>query len=104
MELGSQFQASQLPYARGQLQGMLEAMRELSGGVSQHYEHGGEPVPERIAKHIEDTEAMVAKAEGAQDKCIFLRGRLWGFGREMGRAAWQDGYEAGQRNTETSRG
>jgi hypothetical protein len=78
-------------YAQGRLNGLQEATQQLSGGVSSHYEHEDKPLPERLAKRIDDDKAAVTHAKGAQEKGRVLSQRLWGLGHELGMAAWQDG-------------
>jgi hypothetical protein len=87
-------------FARGRLQGIEEAIYELARGVSAHYEQEGEPIPERVGKCIDEMKARVAKAGGAQAKCHAFKVHFWDLGNVMGEAAWQNGFEAGQRFTD----
>jgi hypothetical protein len=87
-------------FARGRLQGMRGAMYEITRGVSSHYEHEGKDIPERVAKCVDETKNMVGKAKTVQQKCEAYRINFWSLGNVMGEAAWQDGFEEGQRFTD----
>jgi hypothetical protein len=77
---------------------MREALHGLIRGVSTHYEHEGEPIPERVGKCIDDMKAQVSRVRGAREKCQTFSLHFWELGNEMGNAAWQDGFEAGPRD------
>jgi hypothetical protein len=84
-------------FACGRLRGIGEATYELTGGVSAHYEHNGKPIPKRVAKCVHDVKGRVSKASGTKEKCHAYRIGLRDLGHAMGEAAWQDGFEVGQR-------
>ena len=48
-------------FDKGRLQGMEEAIREISRGISSHYELEGQGVPERVAKAVKGIRAASEK-------------------------------------------
>jgi hypothetical protein len=83
-------------FAWGWLQGAKEATHELTRGVSTHYEHEGEPIPERVGNYIDEMKARLRKATGTPAKCDVHRAYFWGLGNVTGEAAWHSGFEAGR--------
>jgi hypothetical protein len=47
----------------GQLQGFREAIDGLTRGVSLHYEHDGEPIPDEVAKVCRQNESRRCKSQ-----------------------------------------
>ena len=87
-------------YMRGRLRGIRETMHGISRGVSNQYEHEQKEIPESAAGAMDQMKASVAQATGAVAKCQAYRNYMWQLGNEMGRAAWQHGFEQGQRFTD----
>jgi hypothetical protein len=84
-------------YAQGQLAGTRKAVYEMTRGISTHYEHDDQPLPERVAKCVDEMNASITRAPNAREKCHAYQNHFWGLGNVMGEAAWQDGFEAGHR-------
>ncbi len=89
---------------KARLQGAREAADSLVRGVSRHYEHGDKEIPPALAKVIDDMKARVSEMNTVRQQCEIYLGHLRGLGDEMGKAAWQDGFEVGQRWTDPQKG
>jgi hypothetical protein len=85
-------------FAKGRLQGMEEATREISRGISSHYELEGQAVPERVAKAVKGIRAASEKRwknrKGSTDP---FHAQLWVVGDAIGEACWLKGHAAGIR-------
>jgi hypothetical protein len=77
---------------------MEEATREISRGISSHYELEGQVVPERVAKAVKEVEAVSGKrrkkGNGSTDP---YHAQLWIVGDAIGEACWLKGHAAGIR-------
>jgi hypothetical protein len=85
-------------FDKGRLQGMEEATREISRGISSHYELEGQVVPERVAKAVKAVKAVSGKrrkkSKGSSDP---YHAQLWIVGDAIGEACWLKGHTAGIR-------
>jgi hypothetical protein len=85
-------------FEKGRLQGMEEATRELSRGISAHYETEGQAVPENVAKALKAFDAVSRKRrkqrKGSTDP---YHAQLWTVGDAIGEACWLKGHAAGIR-------
>ncbi len=85
-------------FDKGRLRGMEESLREISRGISSHYEFEGQVVPERAAKAIKALEAIPGKrrktGKGSTDP---YHAQLWILGDAIGEACWLKGHAAGIR-------
>src|ERR1700730_4127373 len=92
-------------FEKGRLHGMEEATREISRGISSHYELEGGVVPERVAKAVKAVKAVSGKrrkkAKGSTDP---YHAQLWIVGDEIGEACWQKGHAAGIRRKAPAEG
>ena len=74
------FSSARSYFEKGRLQGMEEATRELSRGISSHYELEGQAVPESVAKAIKAFNAVSGKRwkkrKGSTDPYHARFGRL----------------------------
>jgi len=77
---------------------MEEATREISRGISSHYELEGQGVPERVAKAVKEVKAVFGgrqkKGNGSTDP---YHAQLWIIGDAIGEACWLKGHAAGIR-------
>jgi hypothetical protein len=77
---------------------MEEATREISRGISSHYELEGQVVPERVAKAVKAVKAVSGKrrkkSKGSSDP---YHAQLWIVGDAIGEACWLKGHTAGIR-------
>lgn len=77
---------------------MEEATREISRGISSHYELEGQGVPERVAKAVKGIRAAAGKrwkkGKGSTDP---HHAQLWVVGDAIGEACWLKGHAAGIR-------
>jgi hypothetical protein len=85
-------------FEKGRLRGLEEATREISRGISLHYELEGQVAPERVAKAVEALKAVTGKpgkmSNGSTDQ---YHAQLWIVGDAIGEACWQKGHAAGVR-------
>src|ERR1700738_1977418 len=85
-------------FEKGRLRGMEEATREISRGISSHYELEGQVVPERVAKAVKEVEAVSGKrrkkGNGSTDP---YHAQLWIVGDAISEACWLKGHAAGIR-------
>jgi hypothetical protein len=85
-------------FDKGRLQGMEEATREITRGISSHYELEGQGVPERVAKAVKGIRAAAGKrwkkGKGSTDP---YHAQLWVVGDAIGEACWLKGHAAGIR-------
>src|SRR6267378_563250 len=92
-------------FDKGRLQGMEEAMREISRGISSHYELEGQVAPERVAKAVKALKAASGKrwkkGKGATDP---YHAQLWIVGDAIGEACWLKGHAAGIRRKAPAEG
>ena len=92
-------------FEKGRLHGMEEATREISRGISSHYEIEGQVVPERVAKAVKAVKAVSRKrwkkAKGSTDP---YHARLWVVGDAIGEACWLKGHAAGIRRKAPAEG
>jgi hypothetical protein len=92
-------------FDKGRLQGMEEAMREISRGISSHYELEGQVAPERVAKAVKALKAASGKrwkkGKGATDP---YHAQLWIVGDAIGEACWLKGHAAGIRRKAPAQG
>jgi hypothetical protein len=93
-------------FDKGRLRGVEEAMREISRGISLHYELEGQVVPERVAKAVKALKAVAAKprkkkGSGSRDP---FHAQLWIVGDAIGEACWLKGHAAGVRRKAPSEG
>jgi hypothetical protein len=94
----SAFSSARSYFAKGRARGMEEATREFARGLSSHYEHGKDAVPERVALalnglEIASREASISSRRLA-DPC---HAQLWILGDAIGEACWLNGHGAGMR-------
>ena len=92
-------------FDKGRLRGMEEATREISRGVSSHYELEGQLIPERVVKAVKDVKAISGKprrkGKGSTDPC---HAQLWIVGDAIGEACWLKGHAAGIRRKAPAEG
>jgi hypothetical protein len=93
------FQLQRYLYHRGRLRGIQDTLFEITRGISHHYEVEGQPIPQEVAKAVDDMKARVKKAE-IFEKCKAYTIHMWHMGNAMGAATSQAGFEAGQRSTD----
>ena len=91
-------------YMRGRLRGIRETVHGILRGVSNQYEYEQKEIPESVAGAIDHMQASVARATGAVAKCQAYRNHMWQISNELKRAAWQHGFEHGQRLTDPGDG
>jgi hypothetical protein len=92
-------------FGKGRLRGLEEATREISRGISSHYELEGQVIPERVAKAIRALKAVAAKprqmGNGSTDP---YHAQLWIVGDAIGEACWLKGHAAGIRRKAPAEG
>jgi hypothetical protein len=92
-------------FEKGRLQGMEDATREISRGISSHYELEGQVVPERVAKAVKAVKAVSGKRrkrdKGSTDP---YHAQLWIVGDAIGEACWLKGHAAGLRRKAPAEG
>lgn len=92
-------------FDKGRLRGMEESLREISRGISSHYELEGHAVPERAAKAVKALEAISGKrrktGKGSTDP---YHAQLWIVGDAIGEACWLKGHAAGIRRKAPAQG
>jgi hypothetical protein len=92
-------------FGKGRLRGLEEATREISRGISSHYELEGRVIPERVAKAIRALKAVAAKPRqigiGSTDP---YHAQLWIVGDAIGEACWLKGHAAGIRRKAPAEG
>jgi hypothetical protein len=92
-------------FGKGRLRGLEEATREISRGISSHYELEGQVIPERVAKAIKALKAVAAKprqmGNGSTDP---YHAQLWIVGDAIGEACWLKGHAAGIRRKAPAEG
>jgi hypothetical protein len=92
-------------FEKGRLQGMAEASREISRGISSHYELEGRAVPESVAKALKAFNAVSRKRwnkrKGSTDP---YHAQLWTVGDAIGEACWLKGHAAGIRRKAPAEG
>jgi hypothetical protein len=96
--VGAGFSCAKSYFEKGRLQGMQEATREISRGISSHYELEGQAVPENVAKALKAFNGVSGtrwnKRQGSTDP---YHARLWTVGDAIGEACWMKGHAAGIR-------
>ena len=99
------FSSARSYFEKGRLQGMEEATRELSRGISSHCELEGQAVPESVAKALKGFNAVAAKRwkkrKGSTDP---YHAQLWTVGDAIGEACWMKGHSAGIRRKAPAEG
>ena len=90
--------ATSVIYARGRLQGLREAMREMASGVGSTYQSVEMPLPDNVKSALRTIQREVARASGAPQKADALARTLRRLGKEMGTAARLTGYESGHKD------
>jgi hypothetical protein len=92
-------------FGKGRLRGLEEATREISRGISSHYELEGQVIPERVEKAIRALKAVAAKPRqigiGSTDP---YHAQLWIVGDAIGEACWLKGHAAGIRRKAPAEG
>jgi hypothetical protein len=92
-------------FDKGRLQGVEEATREISRGISSHYELEGQGIPERVAKAVKTLKAVAGKprkkGNGSTDP---YHAQLWVVGDAIGEACWLKGHAAGIRRRAPAEG
>ena len=92
-------------FEKGRLRGFEEATREISRGISSHYELEGQFIPERIAKATKALKEVAAKhrkkGNGSTDP---YHAQLWIVGDAIGEACWLKGHAAGIRRKAPAEG
>jgi hypothetical protein len=92
-------------FCKGRLRGLEEATREISRGISSHYELEGQVIPERVEKAIRALKAVAAKPRqigiGSTDP---YHAQLWIVGDAIGEACWLKGHAAGIRRKAPAEG
>jgi hypothetical protein len=92
-------------FDKGRRQGMEEAIREITRGISSHYELEGQAVPERVEKAVKAVKAVFGKrrkkGEGSTDP---YHAQLWIVGDAIGEACWLKGHAAGIRRKAPAEG
>jgi hypothetical protein len=83
---------------------MEEATREISRGISSHYELEGE-VPERVAKAVKAVKAVSGKRrKKGKESTDPYHAQLWIVGDAIGEACWLKGHAAGIRRKAPAEG
>jgi hypothetical protein len=99
------FSCAKSYFEKGRLLGMEEATREISRGISSHYELEGQAVPENVAKALKAFNAVSGKRwkkrKGSTDP---YHARLWTVGDAIGEACWMKGHAAGIRRKAPAEG
>ena len=99
------FSSARSYFEKGRLQGMEEATRELSRGISSHCELEGQAVPESVAKALKGFNVVAAKRwkkrKGSTDP---YHAQLWTVGDAIGEACWMKGHSAGIRRKAPAEG
>jgi hypothetical protein len=92
-------------FDKGRRRGMEEAMREITRGISSHYEVEANVVPERVAKAVKAFKAVSwndrKKSNGPADRHF---AQLWIVGDAIGEACWLKGHAAGIRRKAPAEG
>jgi hypothetical protein len=92
-------------FYKGRLRGVEEATREISRGISSHYELKGQVIPERVEKAVKALKAIAAsprkRGYGSTDPC---HAQLWIVGDAIGEACWLKGHAAGIRRKAPAEG
>jgi hypothetical protein len=92
-------------FEKGRLRGLEQATREISRGISSHYELEGQVIPERVAKAVKAFEAVAVrprkKDNGSTDP---YHAQLWIVGDAIGEACWLKGHAAGIKRTAPAEG
>jgi len=84
-------------FVKGRRQGMEEAIREISRGISSHYELEGQGVPERVAKALKGAKAAFGNRWKKGNGSTPYHAQLWIVGDAIGEACWLKGHAAGIR-------
>jgi len=97
------FSCARSYFEKGRLQGMDQATRELTRGISAHYELDGKVVPERVATALKAFCAVSGKSRkwGSTDP---YHAQLWVVGDAIGEACWLKGHGAGMRRKAPAEG
>jgi hypothetical protein len=91
-------------FDKGRLKGMEDATREISRGISSHYELEGE-VPERVAKAVKAVKAVSGKRrKKGKESTDPYHAQLWIVGDAIGEACWLKGHAAGIRRKAPAEG
>jgi hypothetical protein len=97
------FSCARSYFEKGRLQGMDQATRELTRGISAHYELDGKVVPEGVATALKAFCAVSGKSRkrGSTDP---YHAQLWIVGDAIGEACWLKGHGAGMRRKAPAEG
>jgi hypothetical protein len=91
-------------FGKGRLRGLEEATREISRGISSHYELEAQVIPERVAKAIRALKAVAAKPRQMGNGTDPYHAQLWIVGDAIGEACWLNGHAAGIRRKAPAEG
>jgi hypothetical protein len=97
------FSCARSYFEKGRLQGMEEAARELTKGISTHYELDGQGTPARVATALKALNSVSGKhrKKGSTDP---YHAQLWIVGDAIGEAIWVKGHAAGVRRKAPAEG
>jgi hypothetical protein len=92
-------------FDKGRLRGVEEATREISRGISSHYELEGQVIPERVASAVKALKAVAAKPrKKSYESTDPYHAQLWIVGDAIGEACWLKGHAAGIRRKAPAEG
>jgi hypothetical protein len=91
-------------FDKGRLKGREEAIREISRGISSHYELDEGEVPERVAKAVKAVKAVSGKRRKKGEGSTDPHAQLWIVGDAIGEACWLKGHAAGIRRKAPAEG
>jgi hypothetical protein len=93
-------------FDKGRLKGMEEATREIARGVSSHYEHEGQGVPEQVTRAVNaiGKAACGKRRKAAKGSTDPFHAQLWIVGDAIGEACWLKGHAAGIRRKAPAEG
>ena len=97
------FSCARSYFEKGRLQGMEEATRELTRGISAHYELDGQVVPESVATALKAFSAVSGKHRKKRSTDPY-HAQLWIVGDAIGEACWMKGHGAGMRRKAPAEG
>ena len=94
------FSCARSYFEKGRLQGMEEATRELTRGISAHCELDGQVVSERLAIAFSAVSGKHRKKRSTDP----YHAQLWIVGDAIGEACWMKGHGAGMRRKAPAEG
>jgi hypothetical protein len=97
------FSCARSYFEKGRLQGMEEATRELTRGITSHYELEDRVAPERLATALKAFKAISEKHWKKRSTDPY-HAQLWVVGDAIGEACWLKGHAAGVRRTAPAEG